>query len=176
MPSSPKIFHGRQQELSTILEAFAVETPRIAILGAGGMGKTSLARATLHASEIAARYELNRFFVPCESVATAVELAGLIGAHIGMKAGKDLTRPVIRHFSSGPPSLLILDNLETLWEPLASRGQTEEFLSLLTDISHLALIVSMRFFYSASVHNWIHLRSQCVVRKGRPKYDGPNRF
>ncbi|KAJ7493526.1 hypothetical protein FB451DRAFT_1490663 [Mycena latifolia] len=36
------------------------------------------------------------------------------------------------------------DNLETPWEPKESRGGVEEFLSLLADIKHLALIITMR--------------------------------
>ncbi|KAJ7910205.1 hypothetical protein B0H13DRAFT_1877001 [Mycena leptocephala] len=71
------------------------------------------------------------------------ELAALIGAHLGLKPGKDLTRPVIQHFSTGPQSLLILDSLETVWEPMESRANIEEFLSLLTDV-HLALVITMR--------------------------------
>ncbi|KAJ7840236.1 hypothetical protein B0H13DRAFT_1510447, partial [Mycena leptocephala] len=117
---------------------------RIAILGGGGMGKTSLARAVIHHSEIAGRYEQQRFFVACDSAATQVELAALIGTHLGLKPGKDLTRPVIQHFSSSPHSLLILDNLETLWEPTESQANIEEFLSLLTGVEHLALVITMR--------------------------------
>ncbi|KAJ7302246.1 hypothetical protein DFH08DRAFT_1089862 [Mycena albidolilacea] len=68
-----------------------------------------------------------------------------IGAHLGLKPGKDLTRPVIKHLSSGPPSLLlILDNLETLWEPLECRKDIEEFLALLADMDHLAVVITMR--------------------------------
>jgi hypothetical protein len=36
----------------------------------------------------------------------------------------------------------MLDNLETVWEPMDSRGGVEELLSLLTDIPQLALMVS----------------------------------
>jgi hypothetical protein len=109
------------------------------------MGKTSLARAAIHHSEIARRYEQQHFFVACDSAATQVELTALIGTHLGLKPGKDLTRPVIQHFSSSPHSLLILDNLETLWEPTESRANIEEFLSLLTSMDHLALVVSCMF-------------------------------
>ena len=70
-----------------------------------------------------------------------MDLAALIGAHLGLKPGKDLAQQVVQYFSSGPPSVLILDNLETLWEPTESRGDVEEFLSLLTDVDSLALIV-----------------------------------
>jgi GTPase SAR1 family protein len=142
LPSEPQIFHGRESELSDILKAFASETPRIAILGAGGMGKTSLARAVLHHSQITARYGQHRFFVACDSASTKVELMALVGAHLSLKPGKDLTQPVIRYFSSNSPCLLILDNLETVWEPTEPRDDIEELLSLLTDIQDLALIVS----------------------------------
>ncbi|KAJ7744099.1 hypothetical protein B0H16DRAFT_1889694 [Mycena metata] len=144
LPSEPKIFHGRDSELADILSAFGREPTRVAILGAGGMGKTSLSRAVLHHSEIIARYGPRRVFVACDTAPTKIELAALVGAHVGLKTGRDLTRALIRHFSTGPPTLLILDNLETAWDPRESRGNIEEFLSLLTDIQHLALIITMR--------------------------------
>jgi Cdc6-like AAA superfamily ATPase len=146
LPSEPKIFHGRETEVSDILHLFSQGSPRIAILGAGGMGKTSLARTVIHHTDIAGRYDQQRFFVTCDSAATQVELAALIGTHLGLKPGKDLTHPVIQHFSSGPQSLLILDNLETLWESTESRGNIEEFLSLLTSVDHLALMVCYLFY------------------------------
>jgi hypothetical protein len=117
------------------------------------MGKTSLARAVIHHSEIAGRYEQQRFFVACDSAATQVELAALIGTHLGLKPGKDLTHPVIQHFSGSPHSLLILDNLETLWEPTDSRANIEEFLSLLTGVEHLALMVSFQDFLTYACHS-----------------------
>ncbi|KAJ7806673.1 hypothetical protein B0H13DRAFT_1929510 [Mycena leptocephala] len=144
LPSEPKIFHGRTLELEEILQLFSEGTPKVAILGAAGMGKTSLAKAVIHHTEIAGRYDQQRFFVACDPAATQVELAALIGAHLGLKPGKDLTHPVIQHFSTSPPSLLILDNLETLWEPTDSRANIEEFLSLLTGVEHLALMITMR--------------------------------
>ncbi|KAJ7457751.1 hypothetical protein FB451DRAFT_1183071 [Mycena latifolia] len=141
LPSEPKIFHGRQSEVSVIIQAFRNATPRIAILGAGGIGKTSLARAILHHSEISARYDQCRVFVACDAASSTIQLAGLIGAHLGLKKGTNLTQPVIRHFRGSPPSLLILDNLETLWEGRESRAGVEKFLALLSDVDHLALIM-----------------------------------
>jgi DNA-binding NtrC family response regulator len=142
LPSEPKIFYGRESELSDILRAFHQTTAKIAILGGGGMGKTSLARAVLHHPNISGRYGQNRVFVACHSTSTTVQLAALIGAHVGLKAGKDLTSSVVHYFSSRPPCLLVLDNLETLWEPTESRGEIEKFLALLADVDNLALIVS----------------------------------
>ncbi|KAJ7930834.1 hypothetical protein B0H13DRAFT_2530704 [Mycena leptocephala] len=156
LPSEPKIFHGRDSELSDILHLFSQGTPRIAILGTGGMGKTSLARAVIHHAEITERYNQHRFFVACDSAATKVELAALIGAHVGLKPGKDLTHPVIQYFSSSSKSLLILDNFETLWEPVESRGKIEEFLSLLAGVDHLALVITMRGAERPANVAWTH--------------------
>ncbi|KAJ7776258.1 hypothetical protein B0H16DRAFT_1712638 [Mycena metata] len=86
LPSEPQIFHGRDLELTDILSAFQKEPTRIAILGAGGMGKTSLARMVVHHPEVVARYDQRRVFVACDTTTTQVELAALIGAHVGLNA------------------------------------------------------------------------------------------
>jgi hypothetical protein len=138
----PQIFHGRDSELMEVLDLFEQGTPRVAILGTGGMGKTSLARAVLHHPNINLKYQANRFFVSCDGALTQGELVALIGDHLGLKQGNDIVKQLLSHFSSCPPSILILDNLETAWEPLETRSEIEELLSLLTDIQHLALIVS----------------------------------
>ncbi|KAJ7136384.1 hypothetical protein C8R43DRAFT_820348, partial [Mycena crocata] len=130
LPAEPKIFYGRELELATLLKILGGQVPRVAILGGGGMGKTSLARAVLHHPTVVAKYP-HRHWVAADSATTSVELADQIGLHIGLKTGKDLTRPVVQYFSSMPQSLLVLDNLETVWEPKESRAGVEEFLSLL---------------------------------------------
>ncbi|KAJ7457507.1 hypothetical protein FB451DRAFT_1372600 [Mycena latifolia] len=144
LPSEPKIFHGRELEVSTIVQQLNQPIPRVAILGGGGMGKTSLARAILHHPQVSAKYEQHCFFVACDAASSSVHLAALIGAHVGLKPGQDVTKPVVRYFSGSPPSLLILDNLETVWEPKECRADVEKFLVLLADIEHLALIITMR--------------------------------
>ncbi|KAJ7648978.1 hypothetical protein DFH06DRAFT_1300232, partial [Mycena polygramma] len=144
LPSEPKIFHGRDSELDAILQLFGQGTPRIAILGAGGMGKTTVAQALLHHPQITHRYGQHRYFIACDAATTTIELIALIGPHLELKVDKDLTHAVVQHFCNSPPSLLVLDNLETVWEQTESRNEVEEFLSLLTDVKHLALIVTMR--------------------------------
>ena len=140
LPAKPKIFHGRERELEEIVQTLVQDAQRIAILGAGGMGKTTLSKAAFHHPAITAKYG-NRFFVPCNTARTKVELAAVIGSYLGLKPGKDLTKAVIRYFTLGPPSLIVLDNLESPWEAMSSRNDVEEFLSLLTDVQHLALVV-----------------------------------
>ncbi|KAJ7319118.1 P-loop containing nucleoside triphosphate hydrolase protein [Mycena albidolilacea] len=155
LPSKPKIFYGRESELDHIMKMLAQQPARIAILGGGGMGKTSLARAVLHHPETSAKFEY-RFFVSAESATTSIELAALIGLYIGLDPGKDLTKAVVQYFSRAPSLLLILDNLETVWDPIQSRGGIEEFLSLLTDVEHLTLIITMRGAERPAKVHWTH--------------------
>ncbi|KAJ6603313.1 hypothetical protein DFH09DRAFT_392986 [Mycena vulgaris] len=143
LPAQPKIFHGREMELGEVVQSLNEESPRIAILGAGGMGKTSLAKAALHHPDIATKYG-HRFFVDCDPASSSIELAALIGSNLGLKPAKNLTKDVVQYFSKGPSCLLVLDNLETSWEPTESRADVEEFLCLFTGVPQLALIITMR--------------------------------
>ncbi|KAJ7079927.1 P-loop containing nucleoside triphosphate hydrolase protein [Mycena crocata] len=143
LPAKPKIFHGREFELELIVTALKNEGARIAILGTGGIGKTSLARAVLHHPVVLDKYE-HRFFVAVDSATTTAEFAAQIGRHLGLKAGKDLSKAIIRHLSERSPCLLVLDNLDTPWEPLESRTGVEQFLAQLTELPGLALLITMR--------------------------------
>ncbi|KAF8143641.1 hypothetical protein K438DRAFT_1783581 [Mycena galopus ATCC 62051] len=155
LPSQPKIFHGREQELDSILKVLNQPAPRIAILGGGGMGKTNLAKAVLHHPAISSVFD-QRFFDSAEAATTSIELAALIGVHVGLNPGKDLTKPIVQYFSQKSSCLLILDNLETVWEPMQSRADLEEFLSLLTELDHLALIITMWGSERPAKVRWSH--------------------
>ncbi|KAJ7210156.1 hypothetical protein GGX14DRAFT_626548 [Mycena pura] len=153
LPAYPSIFHGRDCELSEVVTSLKSDSARIAILGAGGMGKTSLSIAVLHDSNVAKKFT-NRYFVPCQSNATRTDLVLSIASHVGVAKDSNLLRKVILHLMDGPPVLMILDNFETPWEPMSSRAAVEEVLSLLTDIPHLALVITMRGAERPSQVKW----------------------
>ncbi|KAJ7471433.1 hypothetical protein B0H11DRAFT_2039968 [Mycena galericulata] len=143
LPPTPKIFHGRDYELKYLVDMFLREPARAAILGTGGMGKTSLATAVIHHTDIAAKYN-RRYFIACDSATTHSDLLSLVASHLELDATRNAVKTIIRSLSAGPPTLIVLDNLETPWEPRTFRLDIEEFLALLTDIPHLALLVTLR--------------------------------
>ncbi|KAJ7695053.1 P-loop containing nucleoside triphosphate hydrolase protein [Mycena rosella] len=143
LPASPKIFHGREAELQDIVATLLANPARATILGTGGMGKTTLAVAALHHPDVMDKYT-QCYFVSCESARSCGDLVAIIGSHVGLEPSSQLSKTILRHFSEGAPTLLILDNFETPWEPAASRAEVEEFLSLLTDVLQLGLLVTMR--------------------------------
>ncbi|KAF7344685.1 NB-ARC domain-containing protein [Mycena venus] len=143
LPATPKIFHGREAELENLVNILIVQPARIAILGPGGMGKTTLAIAALHDARVAERYS-TCYFISCDSAHTSNSLVAIIASSLGLEASGGFSGAVIRHLSAGPSCLLILDNFETPWEPMDGRAKVEEFLSLLTDVQHVTLLITMR--------------------------------
>lgn len=141
LPPCPQIFNGREAELQDVVNILIQDSARVAILGTGGMGKTSLATAALHNSQVESKYQ-HRYFVQCHSTPSSTELVASIADHIGVEKGSNMPKRVAHFFAHAPPSLLVLDNLETSWESSTSRSEVEEFLSILTDVAHMGLMVS----------------------------------
>ncbi|KAJ7132133.1 hypothetical protein C8R44DRAFT_730849 [Mycena epipterygia] len=139
LPASPKIFHGREPELQVIATTLLANPARAAILGTGGMGKTTLSIAALHHPGIMNKYT-PQYFVSCESASSCADLVAIIESYLGLDPSSQLSKAIVRRFSECTPSILVLDNFETPWEPVDSRTDVEEFLSLLTEVSHLGLL------------------------------------
>ncbi|KAJ7264325.1 hypothetical protein C8J57DRAFT_1230793 [Mycena rebaudengoi] len=118
LPPSPQICHGHEAELQDVVNILVQDSAHIAILSAGGMGK--------HSSP------------PYSTSGTTV------ADHIGLEKGSSMAKKIVHYFAHAPPSLLILDNLETPWKSLSSRPEVEEFVSLLTEIPHLGLMITLR--------------------------------
>ncbi|KAJ7922456.1 P-loop containing nucleoside triphosphate hydrolase protein, partial [Mycena leptocephala] len=134
-------FHGRESELKDLIDILRCDPARAAIMGPGGMGKTTLAMAVLHHPAIIEKYDL-RHFISCESPNTCADMVGIIGSHLGLEPSNLLSNMILQHLAQCGPCLIVLDNFETPWEPIESRGQVEDFLSLLADITSLALLAS----------------------------------
>jgi ATP-dependent Clp protease ATP-binding subunit ClpA len=140
LPGRPKIFHGRESELQNIVQDLLHKAPaHIVILGPGGIGKSSLALAALHHEQIVDAFP-DRYFIPCDSAHSAGDLVSLVATYFGLE-GKPI-KAVLKYLTRLPGrAILILDNLETCWEPQALRSAVEQFLSQLADMKHLAIIV-----------------------------------
>ncbi|HXH37940.1 MAG TPA: SIR2 family protein, partial [Thermoanaerobaculia bacterium] len=133
---------GRKTEVAAIVEALLSAAPtRIAVLGTGGIGKTTVALAALRDLQVAARFGGRRFFVRCDAATNRDGLVSVIAAHLSITSGAQLSSAVLAALASGP-SILVLDNFETPWQ--SSTIEVEEFLALLSGIDALQLIVTVR--------------------------------
>ncbi|KAJ7868652.1 P-loop containing nucleoside triphosphate hydrolase protein, partial [Mycena leptocephala] len=143
LPASPNIFYGRETELNDLIDRLLCDPARVAIMGPGGMGKTTLATAAVHHPAIAEKFSLIHF-ISCESATTCADLVTSIGLYLGLEPSNQLSKRVVQHLGQCGPCLVVLDNFETPWEPFESRSHVEEFIALLVDIANVALLVTMR--------------------------------
>ncbi|KAJ7461319.1 P-loop containing nucleoside triphosphate hydrolase protein, partial [Mycena galericulata] len=154
LPAHPQIFHGRESELEHIVSILGQDQPRIAILGTGGMGKTTLATAVIHHRAIETKYS-QRYFISCHAMTSSVDIISAIASHIGLDSGSSLKK-VLQLLESDSMLLLVLDNFETPWEPMDSRKKVEDLLAHLAAISNLAIMITMRGAERPGNIQWSH--------------------
>src|SRR5258708_1606261 len=120
-PTKPQIFFGRDTELAQIVQMITAgigsRPARIAILGPGGYGKTTLAHAVLTADIIQEHFGDARYFVPCESITSSGALLTELGKTLDvMKGSSDTLWTRIQAALSFKDSIICLDNFEYPWD------------------------------------------------------------
>jgi tetratricopeptide (TPR) repeat protein len=145
--SAPQMFYGREAELSQILEMVSGPRPaRIAILGPGGYGKTTLACAVLAHRSVRERFGEARYFVACESATTSGDLLIELAKGLGLlEAGSDAPWPYIKASLTEKECIICLDNFESPWDQAAEiRNSVEVLLSKITSLRRVTVLVTMR--------------------------------
>ncbi|KAF8889866.1 hypothetical protein BD779DRAFT_1799696 [Infundibulicybe gibba] len=144
----PQIMHGRKEEINAIVAALSQPADAgvgIAILGPGGIGKTSIALSVMHDDQICSKYGDNRVFISCEA-ATSADLI-ISDLALALRVPLEGVREPMYAISTQlrrAPHLVVLDNFETPWDLPHVRPEVEDLLADITAIETTSVLVTAR--------------------------------
>ncbi|KAG8930004.1 hypothetical protein FRC02_004783 [Tulasnella sp. 418] len=147
MPLPPKLF-GREEYLKKVVQVILDnQSSRLAILGPGGIGKTSLALAAIHDERVKEKFGELRFWIPCEQGKSPSLFLEVFAGSLGLPSTSagDRKSDVFGKLASFKQLLVFLfDNFETPWNIEGCQSEVGHLLARIASFPTVSIILTMR--------------------------------
>ena len=130
---------------------------RLVIGGPGGIGKTSVALAIFHSTDLDGCIpRARRFFIPCQSVTTTSTFLSAIASSLDVNntPGNALKLVISKLKAENIPLMLILDNAESFWFNHGIQPRARTILRHICSIHTVALLLTIRGTERPDVTVW----------------------
>ncbi|KAG8884474.1 hypothetical protein FRB98_002373 [Tulasnella sp. 332] len=147
IPSRPLKLYGRDEDIEDIARRIiTTDSPRYAILGPGGIGKTALLMFVMDHPDVVEKYEASRYFVQCEQATSSALFIELVAKGLGIEeSSRDQMNDVMARLRRGSqPILFALDNFETPWDIVGEQSRVESILCQITSLPHVGVLLTAR--------------------------------
>ncbi|THU89115.1 hypothetical protein K435DRAFT_841953 [Dendrothele bispora CBS 962.96] len=147
-PALPFVFKGREVLVKQGVDILCQPSFRfLAIMGAGGMGKTSLALHIMNSALVKDRFAERRYFIPCELFEDAESLIQGIVHVMKLSTQENKSKHEVLFDNLGAVQgdlLIVFDNFETPWNHGNSRINIKNLLEKIAWHETVSLMVTMR--------------------------------
>ncbi|KAH7918923.1 hypothetical protein BV22DRAFT_1134229 [Leucogyrophana mollusca] len=142
-PGRPSMFFGRDDLVRDAVESLSLQ--HVVLVGPGGIGKSSIAKAILNEGAIIAKFQGRRFFVRFDNIdASQITFDTFIQRIADVLGVKSTRLSTIRTYLAAKNVLIVLDNAETFQDAASGSDRIADVIDDFGSLPSVRIVLTTR--------------------------------